>query len=114
MRGPTPLARTEGPPACSRPAPSPEAELISIMEKKGIGTDASISTHMNTIIQRRYILVALALALALAVVLVLVVVVVAVVLVVVVVAITMQRIHCHCHMYHLRRVVTGLGRGKRI
>ena len=36
------------------PGPLGEAELISLMEKHGIGTDASISTHIGTIEARRY------------------------------------------------------------
>jgi len=32
-----------------------EAELIAKMEENGIGTDASIATHINNIIERAYV-----------------------------------------------------------
>jgi DNA topoisomerase-3 len=38
----------------SPPSPISEAELIAIMDNNGIGTDATIATHISTIQQREY------------------------------------------------------------
>jgi DNA topoisomerase IA len=43
-----------------RTAPPPylkEHELISLMDKYGIGTDASMAGHVDTIRQRKYVII---------------------------------------------------------
>ena len=42
----------------SPPSHLSEAELISLMERHGIGTDASIATHINNICERNYVQIA--------------------------------------------------------
>ena len=37
------------------PSPLTEAELIGLMERNGIGTDATIATHVKTILDREYV-----------------------------------------------------------
>ncbi|EKX47433.1 hypothetical protein GUITHDRAFT_50898, partial [Guillardia theta CCMP2712] len=43
----------------SAPEPLKEAELVQLMDKHGIGTDASISSHIANILARRYVQVRL-------------------------------------------------------
>ena len=42
----------------SPPSHLSEAELITLMERHGIGTDASIATHINNICERNYVQIA--------------------------------------------------------
>ena len=46
------LLMTEG--CTAPPAPISESDLISIMDKSGIGTDATIAQHISTILTREY------------------------------------------------------------
>ena len=46
----------------SPPSHLSEAELISLMERHGIGTDASIATHINNICERNYVQIAAGIA----------------------------------------------------
>uniref|UniRef100_A0A0W0EWV8 DNA topoisomerase n=1 Tax=Moniliophthora roreri TaxID=221103 RepID=A0A0W0EWV8_MONRR len=40
----------------SRPSLLTEADLVSLMDKNGIGTDATIAGHINTVIEREYVI----------------------------------------------------------
>ncbi|CCA71076.1 related to DNA topoisomerase III alpha [Serendipita indica DSM 11827] len=40
----------------TRPSLLTEADLVSLMDKNGIGTDATIAQHINTIVEREYVM----------------------------------------------------------
>ncbi len=50
---PSSLMMREG--RTTAPSPITEVELITLMDKNGIGTDATIATHITTIIDREYV-----------------------------------------------------------
>ncbi|KAF9073663.1 DNA topoisomerase [Rhodocollybia butyracea] len=39
----------------TKPSPLTEADLVALMDKNGIGTDATIATHIQTVIDREYV-----------------------------------------------------------
>lgn len=50
---PSSLIMREG--RTTAPLPISEVELITLMDKNGIGTDATIATHITTIVEREYV-----------------------------------------------------------